>query len=793
MNMLKRQNNRGFTMMETLVVTAIVVILMGVAFIAVQNYQRSMKQLELDKTARELFIAAQNHLTAAEAQGLLTERTSAAEKEPENADRIVGQQDAREGGTYHYYVVGTDYSTLTDKTVLRDMLPSFSIDDTVRLGGSYVVEYDLESATVTNVFYSDKSNLSSHVFSITDLGALFKDPSYVGDGKSAARLQGFKGDGNAIIGWYGGENAKDIARIELYAPKVEIINGEKLEAKVSFTRSAITRMSRDAYKDVQISIIIEGKTSHSKRSVALSTISIFNLDASSEVVGVTAYRSCRYVLDDITSQKDHFANKWCTASGVSDDQMLIPGEDITITVKVLSNSALANIEERSAGPENSLFASVKSGEAEIANFRHLENLSPEISGYSGKLLQDQEAEPVTKAKQLRSLAKEDGSEDDYSWDGFKKAISTGAPGSVRIYKLSGNAADASKAGTFMPIVPTYQNEATPVHYLTNYDGNSFSIDGVTIDNATDAGLFGSLNNCEVSNLELRDFNVQTSSGNAGSLVGTGSGLTVTNVLTRNTVSDDSGLEIKGSGSVGGLMGQVSNTSVDKCAAAVYVSSSGSVAGGLVGKITDNSYIKNSYAGGHTKDGAYTKDTTGTARINVQAATKSGGLVGEATFTAGDVPRIQNSYATTSVKGENLAGGLVGSATYGKIDKCYATGLVVAGDGKAGTIAGSASGTAFSDCKYFSIINEGMNSVAGSENAVTGVTAFDATAQEYNSFFRGTEAAKPYDSTLTKYYQDKYTFQTVKQLSGANDMTDFVTTHYGDWPAPEVLVVNVPNT
>jgi hypothetical protein len=118
--------------------------------------------------------------------------------------------------------------------------------------------------------------------------------------------------------------------------------------------------------------------------------------------------------------------------------------------------------------------------------------------------------------------------------------------------------------------------------------------------------------------------------------------------------------------------------------------------------------------------------------------------------------------------------------------------VVAGAGKAGTIVGSTTGVAFVDCKYFSIINEGMNSVAGSENSVTGVTAFDATVQEYNSFFRGTEAAKPYDSTLTKYYQDKYTFQTVKQLSGVNDLIGFVTTHYGDWPAPETLVVNVPN-
>ena len=56
-------------MAELLMVVAILVALFGVAFVAVQNHQRSMTQLEYDTIAKEIFVAAQNHLTAAESQG----------------------------------------------------------------------------------------------------------------------------------------------------------------------------------------------------------------------------------------------------------------------------------------------------------------------------------------------------------------------------------------------------------------------------------------------------------------------------------------------------------------------------------------------------------------------------------------------------------------------------------------------------------------------------------------------------------------------------------------------------
>ena len=87
-------------------------------------------------------------------------------------------------------------------------------------------------------------------------------------------------------------------------------------------------------------------------------------------------------------------------------------------------------------------------------------------------------------------------------------------------------------------------------------------------------------------------------------------------------------------------------------------------------------------------------------------------------------------------------------------------------------------------------------------------AFDENTVDYRSFVstgaEGDErkAATPYDDTLVAYYQGSFNLKTVKQLgyspavvTGDPDtaaLPDFVDTHYGDWPAPEILIVNVPD-
>ena len=158
--MVKQRKNSGFTLAEMLIVVALVVILMGVAFIAVQTHQRSMTQLEYDTIAKEIFIAAQNHMTMAESQGYMgvnmTDRT------------IVGQS---VDNSKVYYAVYND----TSNDVLNVLLPFGSIDETVRAGGRYVISYQTNPARILDVFYWTPSGrfggTVEEYTSILDLGS----------------------------------------------------------------------------------------------------------------------------------------------------------------------------------------------------------------------------------------------------------------------------------------------------------------------------------------------------------------------------------------------------------------------------------------------------------------------------------------------------------------------------------------------------------------------------------------------------------------------------------------------
>ena len=77
--------------------------------------------------------------------------------------------------------------------------------------------------------------------------------------------------------------------------------------------------------------------------------------------------------------------------------------------------------------------------------------------------------------------------------------------------------------------------------------------------------------------------------------------------------------------------------------------------------------------------------------------------------------------------------------------------------------------------------------------------------KYNNMHYGTDVrsydvvewnlARAFDAALVKYYSGSYTLETVDELNPAvpagYDKWDqlFVTTHYGDWPSPEVFFIN----
>lgn len=789
--MKKLKDKKGMTLAEVLVVIAIIAILGGVVAITVVNHRRSLGLLERNNIAKEIFVAAQNHLTVAYGEGYLGL----------DSETSFGTQEAE--GIYYFVVNGA--GDISKDTVLGQMLPFGSIDETVRAGGSYIIRYQKDTGTVLDVFYCSKNDPTSQYNHFFGDGFAKEDLEKVMNIRYevSARRNWVNG---SILGWYGGDAKTELATLKLKRPNIKVVNAEKLYVEVTDPNNGT--------EGAMLSLIISGVSSGAKKAIVLRN----EKNESVSGLRVTSFNG-KYtvVLDDITEKNLHFADIQAETS------KFIPGEDIQIQAVSFSRTKLANIAYSAQKTTNSLFGSIRKSKnkddeyfAYIGNIRHLENLDSTISN-----LDANDSDKKIKIKNAEQT-------DSFSWNRFRKEIRnidtksrTGTASDynwekVCVYDYSGN---KTGEGCYMPIEPDYE--------LT-YDGKSRSISDVVVNvKDTDAGLFGSISKeTSIKNLELIDFNI-TGTASAGALAGTLNDCTVTNVLARNSTGAYTA-NITGE-TAGGLIGTLAaSAKLQCCAAAVIVKGSAAAdvdtfAGGLVGDAQGT--ISGCYSGGHTKKGSYEEWVSLDKHTCDVTGATAGGLVGKSSSA------ISDSYSTCSVSG-TTAGGFAGSAS-AAITNCYAAGLVqteavtTEGDrtknSARGSFAGSLTGTA-TNCQYYSLVNEVKRSetkngkttskpdhylgAAGDKETTSGVTAFDSAAGTYDAFVGDDDTwdpARAYDAALVRYYNGKYPLKTVYRLYNVTSLDTmpedylsddyknwnqlFVKTHYGDWPSPETFVVN----
>lgn len=318
-------------MAEMLIVVAIIIILAAVAFIAVQRYQRSMTQLEYDAIAKEIFIAAQNHLTTAESQGYdglkSTDYGVPGTSGTDETDKV-------------YYIV-SPASPQTESKMLDLMLPFGSIEIP---GGSFIIRYQPSSASVLDVFYSNANNATALTVKGIDLVAGDYDTlveSFKGSDKKSDR-QSFPGkNGTGIVGWYGDTEALPTGK-KLEVPIVIIHNEEKLWAEVTDTNEPETSLI----------LLVTGKTSEAQCK--------FILRGSSDPSGRVVANQKKVILDDITIADMRFAGivGQKIPTGSSSATPFIPGEDLYIEAVAFNNKALTNIAYSGKQTTNSLFKSI---------------------------------------------------------------------------------------------------------------------------------------------------------------------------------------------------------------------------------------------------------------------------------------------------------------------------------------------------------------------------------------------------------------------------------------------------
>jgi len=844
----RKRRTAGFTMAEMLIVIAIIGVLAAVSFIAVQAHQRSMTQLQYDAIAKEIFVAAQNHLTLAKSENY--QDTAALTHNRGTAGNADADKTSNEGEpvAYNndiYYFTKSGFTT-DGSSILDQMLPFGSVE--LVTGGSFIIRYQPNAARVLDVFYwTDEAKYG--ISSVDYVTAVDNYRDTEEGSKKDARSKYDSGSG--VLGWCGGEDIVN-SGVYLKAPEIEVINAEMLLVKVTDknTDASVKEKTMPLMK-----LIISGIQSKAKVVIPLISGSSGYIKDGDRVEYDNVTSTYIVVLDSITADGLHFSQLVNGTKTPADTKgngtAFIPGENISIQAVAYSDTVLTSVVYSGEWTTNSLFENVTEDEegnktTKISNIRHLENLN---DGVSSVAYDSAYFNKTINAMQTVDL----------DWNAFKEGVNILKKEDAKTtFKIYDKLDAPTKVDCFLPV---------SVNYTLNYNGQStveisettgegkaattttktftenHSIKGIVVDNVgvdedsatfTAGGVFGSLTGGEIRNLELVDTKVKLASGDAGALAGSLNGTAVYNVLAHNTPEFETELAktdatkttvstASTGGNAGGLIGSIDGaSSVSKSAAALIVSATGGNAGGLIGKSTSTGTVSGCYAGGHTIESGeaviYSDTAFNVTATRAEGATTggiAGGLIGDAGSTA-----ISYSYSTCSAKGVTV-GGLIGTGS-GAINDSYCTGKV------SGTTQGAFAGACgtTTDCHYYEIVNEYPDADGGygyllpvpkektsdGTGKPSGIKAIDETAQSYNEFCGAAKdsqgkdlwnPANPYDAKLPEYYNGRYNLETVEQLgasitknSGADGdttVTDFVATHYGDWPAPEIFVVNTKDT
>ena len=213
--MMKKKHNHGFSLTEMLIALGILAALCGIAFLGIVNHLRDMTKLEYDGYAKEIFVAAQNHLTMAEHLGYLGLTA-------ENSGTAETKSGSDPDGIYYILVKNGNTSA---SGALDLMLPSGALADGKTLSGSYIIRYHRASARVLDVFFWEEHARFKHTYKKGDYAGFL---NAVPDG-----LKDYS-DEHSVIGYYGGATAGISYQNDVRTPSVRVENGDVLCAIVTY-------------------------------------------------------------------------------------------------------------------------------------------------------------------------------------------------------------------------------------------------------------------------------------------------------------------------------------------------------------------------------------------------------------------------------------------------------------------------------------------------------------------------------------------------------------------------------
>lgn len=707
---LQKNNRKGFTLAELLIVIAITGILATFGFVEVTKAQRKLKRTEMDNTAREIFVAAQNHLTSSQTNGIwnasyvkndgsINIKTSEWQNAVDYAftdyseDASVYSTAQTDTKTHAFYDVIYNKTTYAEaltnsNSVLQLLLPYGSIDDTVRTEGSYVIEFDAKTNSIYGVFYTDKGVITSddlYNLNTSRQDATSREQFSLTDSTNSSKKI------STAMGYYGGAKAYQNEVNHLKNPVVQVFNDgvdidgnqpngitlnntNALEAvitdpnyvagtKQTILTITISQKSGTGIKPANATFTIASPSSAANSEGSLSfnrtegypfanVTENYLKNVISTKVSSTGGIEYHISLDDITGNFRHFTNLFPTFT---------PGTDITVeaTVHYGGQADVFAVSKNANSLFDGTLKDVSSTNiistsatgyysADIRTARHLQNLSQDISNYKGDLNKF----AIVGAKLINNI----------DWKFYTDSISED------VTLSDGTKTSKKFQSIYNETLSYFDGKRTDNSANVNYILSTFDVKP----KLDVSGLFSTIDKSplSVSNMDLVDFNVSGTSF-VGTLIGkVEKETTIENVHVYNS-SDNGSSNTYGEAdtgyygikslynNAGGLIGESASTlTISDSSSSVKVNADKGIAGGLVGNITGGTLkISSSYVGGKVKN--KTEYDTSNEAMNIYGTT-AGGIIGS--FGSANTASIDSVYSTASVYGSMNAGGFVGKIT-----------------------------------------------------------------------------------------------------------------------------------
>lgn len=591
-----RREKKGFTLVEMLVVVAILIAVIAVSVVSITAIRKELRQKELDSKAETIYVAVQRRMAELCASGYedLYQYEEGSSRGIEKVGLVPSDVDGDTEITEDTlcYVEAQKDADMSDAA--SDLVPEDSIDEALR-SNQWHIEFDPDSGSVYGVFYSEAGDIPSDKNELDNL---------------RNRKQRLKA--GATVGYYGGDLTQNESTDTLY-PGITIENKEELKAVFYCSNPSTTE---ELTFEITLS---DGKNTY-KKTVPYASL---------ERVSSRIYRYT-WVLDSLKSEKSRF---YAQTEG-----KLTCGTDLNIKLSVSSTDSMvdtAQVEKTT----NSLFDYRENSDSDTALIsygRHLQNLD-EASHVSEK---------ITKAVQLSDISFADNANDDADWYSLYKDYSFEPIENDNLTSYDGQSdLDGTQMNTSIYALHIGNEEGGEAGLFKTYSGSikNVTLTGTKIEKGSDVGaLIGKAD----GDVTIENCSVYLSS-KQGDLEG----------ITAVDQAEDVDPWIKGD-TVGGLIGHSEGKVEIKNSFAATLLKGSKMAGGLIGSAEGNITANTVYADCYIlapQTGGLFANTSEKAEITLENFYAVGYQVGsksEAGIAAGTVTSAKNGYCAIEFTGES---------------------------------------------------------------------------------------------------------------------------------------------